>query len=166
MWRGAWWKCCVVAVRQSLQRSALRAASGGLFMLLRCEGARPICFPRAWARLLPSAVRVRIKSRSTSARPPSTASIKRPALVPVSAFGSAKDRNGAWASTIRLTMPKGCAPAGRSSSPSSHRWGQLAEHAVKLPLVGLRTLLAVDGPAAASCGAELFELAVEVFPWC
>jgi len=35
-------------------------------------------FPWALARSLPSAVRVRIKSRSTLARPPSTASIKRP----------------------------------------------------------------------------------------
>ena len=42
-----------------------------------------MCFPRALARLLPSAVRVRIRSRSTSASPPSTASIKRPVLVPV-----------------------------------------------------------------------------------
>ena len=47
-----------------------------------------MCFPWALARLRPSAVRVRIKSRSTSARPPSTASIKRPVLVPVSAHGS------------------------------------------------------------------------------
>jgi len=31
-----------------------------------------MCFPWALARLLPSAVRVRIRSRSTSARPPST----------------------------------------------------------------------------------------------
>jgi hypothetical protein len=41
-----------------------------------------------------------------SARPPSTASIKRPVLVPVSAHGSASDRNSAFASTMRLTMPK------------------------------------------------------------
>ena len=40
-----------------------------------------MCFPRALARLRPSAVRVRIRSRSTSAKPPSTASIKRPVLV-------------------------------------------------------------------------------------
>jgi hypothetical protein len=33
------------------------------------------------------------------------ASIKRPVLVPVSAHGSAKDRNCAFASTMRLTMP-------------------------------------------------------------
>ena len=37
-------------------------------------------------------------------KPPSTASIKRPVLVPVSAHGSAKDRNCALASTICLTM--------------------------------------------------------------
>jgi hypothetical protein len=36
---------------------------------------------------------VRIKSRSTSARLPRTASLKRPVLVPVSAHGSAKERN-------------------------------------------------------------------------
>jgi len=35
----------------------------------------------------------------------STASIKRPVLVPVSAHGSANDRNCALASTMRLTMP-------------------------------------------------------------
>jgi hypothetical protein len=33
-----------------------------------------------------------MRSRSTSARPTNTASIKRPALVPVSAHGSASDR--------------------------------------------------------------------------
>jgi hypothetical protein len=35
--------------------------------------------------------------------PPSTASIKRPVLAPVSARGSAKDRNCALASTMRVT---------------------------------------------------------------
>ena len=55
--------------------------------------------PRSLARLRPSAVRVRIRSRSTSAKPPSTASINRPVLVPVSAHGSASDRNCALAST-------------------------------------------------------------------
>jgi hypothetical protein len=52
-----------------------------------------MCFPWALARLLPSAVRVRIRSRSTSAKPPRTASNKRPVLGSVSAHGSAKDRN-------------------------------------------------------------------------
>ena len=77
----------VVVLGEFVQRSAPRAASGGLLML------RPICCPWALARLLPSAVRVRIRSRSTSARPPSTASIKRPVLVPVSVHGSARERN-------------------------------------------------------------------------
>ena len=63
-----------------------------------------MCCPRAVARLWPSAVRVRIRSRSTSARPPNTASMSRPVLVPVSAQGSAKDLNRAPASAICLTM--------------------------------------------------------------
>ena len=63
-----------------------------------------MAFPWALARVLPSAVRVRMRSRSTSASPPNTASIKRPVLVPVSAYGSAKERNCALASTMRLTM--------------------------------------------------------------
>jgi hypothetical protein len=37
----------------------------------------------------------------TLAKPPNTASIKRPMLVPVSAHGSGKDRNCALASTMR-----------------------------------------------------------------
>src|SRR5215469_12198790 len=60
--------------------------------------------PRFIARLRPSAVRVRIRSRSTSAKPPRTAIIKRPVLVPVSAHGSASERNCALASTICSTM--------------------------------------------------------------
>src|SRR6266446_9570837 len=63
-----------------------------------------MCCPWALARLLPSAVRVRIRSRSTSASPPRTAVISRPVLVPVSAHGSANDRNCALASTMRLTV--------------------------------------------------------------
>jgi hypothetical protein len=44
-------------------------------------------------------VRVRIRSRSTSAKPPRTAIISRPVLVAVSAHGSAGDRNCPPAST-------------------------------------------------------------------
>jgi len=55
-------------------------------------------------RLRPSAVRVRMRSRSTSARPPNTAIINRPVLVPVSAHGSASERNCALASMMRLTI--------------------------------------------------------------
>ena len=50
-----------------------------------------MCFPWALARLRPSAVRVRIRLRSTSAKPPRTASIKRPVLLLLSAHGSAFD---------------------------------------------------------------------------
>ena len=66
-------------------------------------GGRTVCCPRALTRLLPSAVRVRIRSRSTSARPPRTAIMRRPVLVAVSAHGSASERNCAPASTMRLT---------------------------------------------------------------
>jgi hypothetical protein len=87
----------IVALRQFLQRSALRAPSDGLFLLGRCEGRGAAhVLPLGLARLLPSAVRVRIRSRSTSARPPRTASIKRPVLVPVSAHGSARIGIAPW----------------------------------------------------------------------
>jgi len=67
-------------------------------------GGRPMRCPRFCAPLRLSAVRVRIRSRSTSANPPNTAIINRPVLVPVSAHGSASERNRALASTIRLMM--------------------------------------------------------------
>ena len=63
-----------------------------------------MCCPRAFARLRPSTVRVRIKSRSTPANPPSTAIISRPVLVVDSAHGSANERNCAPASAIYLAM--------------------------------------------------------------
>jgi hypothetical protein len=52
----------VVAAGEFVERSALRAATGGLFSLCRCfsAGGRPMCCPRTLARLLPSAVQVRI----------------------------------------------------------------------------------------------------------
>jgi len=63
-----------------------------------------MCCPRALARLRPSAVGVRIRSRSAVASPPRTATIKRPVLVDVSAHGSASDRNCPPASAMPLTM--------------------------------------------------------------
>jgi hypothetical protein len=62
---------------------------------------------------------VRIRSRSTSANPPRTAIIKRPVLVPVSAHGSASDRNWASASTICLTMKAALHHVRRSCDLSS-----------------------------------------------
>jgi hypothetical protein len=129
-----------------------------------------MAFPWALARLLPSAVRVRIRSRSTSAKPPNTVSIKRPVLAPVSAHGSAKDRNCALASTMRLTIPKRSKGAARQPVDPCHRHhvagSQLAQHPVKLAPVGpcARHLFAVDVPAPASGGAKLVKLAVEGLP--
>jgi len=114
-----------IAAGEFVERSALRAAAAGLFLLLRVRvraGGRPICCPRALARLLPSAVRVRIRSRSTSAKPPNTASIKRPVLV--SAHSSATDRNCALASTMRLTMPNRSKVLRARRSPSPRRRGR------------------------------------------
>ena len=109
-----------------------------------------MAFPWALARLLPSAVWVRISSRSTSASPPSTASINRPVLLVLSAHCSAKDRNSALASTIRLTMPNrsNVLRASRSilvtvtTSPGAER----LEHLEKLAAVDVRAghLLAVN----------------------
>jgi len=124
-----------------------------------------MCFPWALARLLPSAVRVRIRSRSTSGRPPRTASIKRPVLVPVSAHGSA--RNCALASTMRLTMPNRSKVLRASRSMrvavATSPGASLAEHPVKLAPVGSRArhFLAVNIPTAASRRPELAKLGVK-----
>jgi hypothetical protein len=126
----------------------------------------------ALARLLPSAVRVRIRSRSTSASPPSTASIKRLVLVPVSAHGSASDRNCPPAFTIRLAIDDGeqIERAARQPVDARHRHyvarGEAVEHAGKLGPVGPRArhLLAVDVPAAASGSAKLVKLGIERLP--
>jgi hypothetical protein len=84
----------MVAAREFGKRRALRPSSAGFGLLRRRHfGGRPICCPRFCARLRPSPVRVRIRSRSTSANPPNTAIISRPVLVPVSAHGSANERN-------------------------------------------------------------------------
>ena len=126
-----------------------------------------MCFPWALARLLPSAVRVRIRSRSTSAKPPSTASINRPVLVPVSAHGSVKDRNCAFASTMRLTIPNRSRVLRASRSMrvtvTTSPGVKPVEHAQKLAAVGTRAghLLPVDVPVVASGGAKLLKLAVK-----
>ena len=129
-----------------------------------------MCFPRSLARLLPSAVRVRIKSRSTSARPPSTDSINRPVRVPVSAHGSARDRNCALASTMRLTDGEEVEGAAGQAVDARHRHhvagGKTVEHAEKFAPVrpGARYVLAVDVPAAASVRTQLFKLVLKGLP--
>jgi hypothetical protein len=122
--------------------------------------------PRFCARPPPWAVRVRIRSRSRSARPPNTAIINRPVLVPVSADGSAKDRNCALASTDALDDAEQVEGAAREPAVPRHRHhvavGQLAEHPIQLAPVGARggRLFAVEVPAVASGGAKLLKLDV------
>ena len=69
-------------------------------------GGRPMWTPRALARSRPSPVRARISSRSNSASPPSTVSIKRPCGVVVSAHASPSERNPAPAFAIVSRMFK------------------------------------------------------------
>ena len=120
-----------------------------------------MAFPWALARLLRSAVRVRIRSRSTSARPPSTTSINRRVLLVLSVRGPAKDRNCALVSTIRFTMLNRSNVLRKPVDPR-HRHhvagAEFPEHLVKLAPVP------VDVPAAASGLAKLLKLAVEGLP--
>ena len=129
-----------------------------------------MALPWALARFLPSAVRVRIRSRSTSARPPSTASIKRSVLVP--GVGPrlrqrSKLRLGVHDALDDAEQIEGAA---RQPVDPRHRHhvagGQLAEHLVKLASVGPRArhLLAVDVAARASGFAKLRKLAVQGLP--
>ena len=67
-------------------------------------GGRPMWTPRDRARFLPSPVRARIRSRSNSARPPSTVSINLPCAVVVSAHASANERKPAPAFAIASMM--------------------------------------------------------------
>ena len=118
------------------------------------------------ARLLPSAVRVRIRSRSTSASPPSTASIKRPMLLSVSTHGSANDRNYALESAMRLTMPNRSkvlrARRSMRVTVTTSPGGQVLELLEKLAAVVVRArdLLAIN--SAAPFGAQLLKLRVEL----
>ncbi len=146
-------------------------AAGGLFLLLRCEGGgRPICCPRALARLRPSAVRVRIRSRSTSASPPSTAIIKRPVLVPVSAHGSASDRN--CPPGIHDLLDDGEQVERRARQPvdSSHRHHVAGVKARRASAEARAGRLVRPSPSrgrsstAASGGAQLLKLGVEGLP--
>ena len=159
----------IVALRQFLERRTLGAAAAGLRLLRVGEfrGAAMRC-PRAFARLRPSAVRVRIRSRSTSASPPSTAIISRPVLVEVSAHGSASDRNCPPASTICLTMANRSKVERAKPVDPRHRHhvagGERLQELEQLAPVGPRTgcLLAVN--LGAPFGAQLLKLRVERLP--
>jgi hypothetical protein len=103
------------------------------------------------------------------ASPPSTASIKRPVLL-LAAHGSARERNCALASTMRLTMANRSRVLARQPVYPRHRHhvagAEFAEHPVKLAPVGPRArhLLTVDVPVRASGLAKLLKLTVEGLP--
>ena len=96
--------------------------------------------------------------------PPSTPSIKRPVLVPVSAHGSAKDRNCALASTMRLTMPN------RSKvlrASRSIRVTVTTSPGASLPSILLSSRRSPSRGRCCGCcigGAKLLTLAVEGLP--
>lgn len=50
-------------------------------------------------------MRVRIRSRATSAKPPSTAIMSHPVLTLMTAHSSPNERNALLAATVRFTMP-------------------------------------------------------------
>ena len=132
----------------------------------------PHLLPWALARLLPSAVRVRIRSRSTSASPPTTASIKRPVLVPGSVHGSAKDLKVRLGVHDVLDDPekvKGAAREAVNPRDRHHVAGfEPFEHPQSFARVGpcARNLLPIDVPAAASGLAQLLKLAVRAARKC
>jgi hypothetical protein len=103
---GEWCFPHVVAAGELVDRSTVLAPLAGLCLLHRGSelGRSAQVYSLALARLLPSAVRVRTRSRCRSARPPRAASINRPVLVAVGVHGSARLRNCAPASAMRLTM--------------------------------------------------------------
>ena len=84
----------VVGSRNLRERLLAMIATPDRFALLVGGelGRRPIFTPRALARSRPSPVRARINSRSNSASPPSTVSIRRPCAVVVSAHVSCSER--------------------------------------------------------------------------
>jgi hypothetical protein len=100
---------------------------------------------------------VRIRSRSTSASPPRTASIKRPVLVPVSAHGSAIERNCALASTICLTMAKEVEGVARQPVDVCHRHHVAGTEAIEQ----FEKFAPVAVNLGAAYAAQLLKLCVE-----
>ena len=106
-----------------------------------------MCFPWALAGLLPSAVQVRMRSRSTSARPPSTANIKAPgagagvgppfaefrdheiATGPITADATSDPR---WVHGPPLPVPIAIAPTPSGLRPPTGIAAQHRENAVTL----------------------------------
>src|SRR5271168_4116877 len=117
---------------------------------------RPKLCPRAFARSRPSPVRARINSRSNSASPPSTVSIKRPCAVVVSAHVSWSERNPAPLPVIAASVFR------RSPVEARHHqhvaFGELVERAAQLNAVGLRAAGRFPQDLLGSGGAQLLHL--------
>ena len=124
-----------------------------------CFGAAP-AFGGVGADQVPFDIRQPAENRQHQA----------PVPVPVSAHGSASERNCALPSHDALDDAKEVEGAARKSVNPRHRHhiagGQPAEHPVKLAPVCPRTghLLLVDVPAVASGLAKLLKLTVEGLP--
>jgi hypothetical protein len=95
----------IVAAGEFVERSALHTATAGLFLLYRSEcraSAHVLSLGLGAASAVGGAGADKVALHVAS--PPNTAIISRPVLVPVSAHGSASERNCGLASTICLTM--------------------------------------------------------------
>jgi hypothetical protein len=105
----------IVAAGEFVERSALHTATAGLFLLYRseCRGsAHVLSLGLGAASAVGGAGADKVALHVAS--PPNTAIISRPVLVPVSAHGSASERNCGLASTICLTMAQRCCARRRS----------------------------------------------------
>jgi len=97
---------------------------------------RPNLCPRALARALPSLVRARINSRSNSASPAKTVTIKRPCAVVVSAHASLRERKPAPLAMIVASVFKRSQVKARYHQHVA--FGKPVERAVQLDAVCLR----------------------------
>jgi hypothetical protein len=149
-------------------QTAPAAAVGRPSALRLVSKVGPYAARPSWAPLSLSAVRVRIRSRSTSAKPPRTAITSRPVLVPVSAHGSARERNCALAAYDLLDdgeSVEGAARKAVDARDDNRVAGRNAlQHLEKLTSVVVRPgrLLVVNLDAARA--AQLLKLGVKRLP--
>src|ERR1700719_961776 len=128
-------------------------------------GGRPIFTPFALARSRPSPVRARINSRSNSASPPSTVSIRRPWAVVVSAHVSLSERKPAPLPVIAASVFNRSrvdrASRSRRVTVKHVALFKLADDAAQLGAVGSRAACRFPKDLLGSGGAQLLHLRVE-----
>jgi hypothetical protein len=122
-------------------------------------GLRPRLLPAALARARPSPVRVRINSRSNSARPPRTVSIKRPCAEVVSAHASPSERKAGFLLGDRYKRVQQVAGrAGEAIKPRHHHHvagGDFGEKPTKRRPVNRRAARHLAEHLARADGAKL-----------